>query len=55
MFEKYDEKCELRVRRSFRCRDLRWSGWRLFVRDRLRQLHVAEAQVFKPERDEFDE
>jgi len=35
--------------------DLRWSGWRLFVRDRLRQLHGGRSAGVQAERDEFDE
>jgi PBSX family phage portal protein len=55
MFEKYDTKCEARVRRAFRLPPL-------FVGDAAdyafatayASYTVAEAQVFKPERDEFD-
>ena len=56
LFEKYDEKCELRVRRSFRLPPM-------FVGDSsaytfataFTSYVLAEAQVFKPERDAFDE
>lgn len=56
MFENYDEKCEMRVRRSFRLPPLfvgdpeSYNFATAFV-----SYNVAEAQVFKPERDEFDE
>ena len=56
MFEKYDERCEERVRRSFRLPPI-------FVGDEksytfataFASYVVAEAQVFKPEREAFDE
>jgi PBSX family phage portal protein len=56
MFEKYDDKCELRVRRGFRippifigqANDASFAtAYASYV--------VAEAQVFKPAREEFDE
>lgn len=56
MFETYDDKCEKRVRKAFRIPPLfvglsadynYASAYASYV--------VAEAQVFKPERDEFDE
>lgn len=56
MFENYDEKCEKRVRKSYRLPPL-------FVglsedynyATAYASYMIAEAQVFKPERDEFDE
>ena len=56
MFEEYDERCEERVRRSFRLPPI-------FVGDEksytfataFASYVVAEAQVFKPEREAFDE
>jgi PBSX family phage portal protein len=56
MFEKYDEKCELRVRRSFRLPPIfvGQAGDYSFA-TAFASYTVAEAQVFKPERDEFDE
>ncbi|MEJ6846735.1 phage portal protein [Sinorhizobium fredii] len=56
MFENYDEKCEVRLRRSFRLPPI-------FVGQAAdysfataaASYQMAEAQVFKPERDEFDE
>lgn len=56
MFEKYDEKCEARIRRAFRLPPIfvgqaaDYAFATAFV-----SYTVAEAQVFKPERDEFDE
>jgi PBSX family phage portal protein len=56
MFENYDEKCERRVRRAFRLPPMfvgqaaDYSFATAFA-----SYTVAEAQVFKPERDEFDE
>jgi PBSX family phage portal protein len=56
MFENYDEKCELRIRRAFRlpplfvgmAQDYNYaSAYASYL--------VAEAQIFRPERDEFDE
>lgn len=56
MFEKYDERCELRVRRSFRLPPIfvGQAGDYSFA-TAFASYTVAEAQVFKPERDEFDE
>lgn len=56
MFENYDNKCEVRVRRSFRLPPIfvgqaaDYSFATAFA-----SYTVAEAQVFRPERDEFDE
>ncbi len=56
MFEKYDERCEKRVRSSWRLPPLfvgkadDYSFATAFA-----SYAVAEAQVFQPERDEFDE
>ncbi len=56
MFEKYDDKCERRVRSSFRLPPLfvgkaeDYSFATAFA-----SYAVAEAQVFTPEREEFDE
>lgn len=56
MFEDYDEKCEIRIRRAFRLAPIfigaanDYSFASAFV-----SYNVTEAQVFKPERDEFDE
>jgi hypothetical protein len=56
MFEKYDERAEIRVRRSFRLPPIfvgqaqDYSFATAYAR-----YTVAEAQVFKPEREEFDE
>lgn len=56
MFEDYDAKCEARVRRSFRLPPIfvgqaaDYAFATAYV-----SYNVAEAQVFKPERDEFDE
>ncbi len=56
MFENYDERCERRVRSSWRIPPLfvgkaeDYSYASVFA-----SYTVAEAQVFKPERDEFDE
>ena len=56
MFETYDERCEVRVRRSFRLPPIfvgqsqDYSFATAFV-----SYTVTEAQVFKPEREEFDE
>jgi hypothetical protein len=56
MFEGYDERCNLRVRSSFRLPPL-FIG---YAQDynyatAVASYQIAEAQVFKPERDEFDE
>jgi PBSX family phage portal protein len=56
MFEGYDDKCEGRVRRAFRLAPIflgasdDYSFASAYV-----SYTVTEAQVFKPERDEFDE
>lgn len=56
MFEKYDERCEIRVRRGFRLPPIfvgqasDYSFATAFA-----SYTVAEAQVFRPEREEFDE
>lgn len=56
MFEEYDDRCEQRVRRSFRMPPIfvgkadDYSFATAFA-----SYTVAEAQVFKPERDKFDE
>lgn len=56
MFEDYDDKCETRVRRAFRLAPIflgaadDYSFASAYV-----SYTVTEAQVFKPERDEFDE
>lgn len=56
MFEKYDEKCEQRIRRAFRLPPIMvgksedYSFATAFA-----SYTVAEAQVFAPEREEFDE
>lgn len=56
MFEKYDERCEVRIRRGFRLPPIfvgqaaDYSFATAFA-----SYTVAEAQVFRPERDEFDE
>lgn len=56
MFEKYDEKCEMRVRRGFRLPPIfvGQAGDYSFA-TAFASYTVAEAQVFKPEREEFDE
>ena len=55
MFENYDEKCERRIRRAFRLPPL-FVGQSddLNFASAHASYIVAEAQVFKPERDEFD-
>jgi hypothetical protein len=56
MFDGYDDKCEKRVRSSFRLPPLfvgRTEGYNYATA--YASYAVAEAQVFKPERDEFDE
>src|SRR5271166_3898185 len=56
MFEKYDERCEQRVMRSFRIPPIFLGGTKDFnFATAFASYTVAEAQVFKPERDEFDE
>ncbi len=56
MFENYDEKCETRVRRSFRLPPIFIGAAEDYsFASAFASYTVAEAQVFKPERDEFDE
>ena len=56
MFEKYDERCEERVRRSFRMPPIFVGQSKDYnFATAFASYTVAEAQVFKPERDEFDE
>lgn len=56
MFEKYDDKCEERIRKAFRLPPIfvgvasDYSFATAYA-----SYSVAEAQVFKPEREEFDE
>lgn len=56
MFEKYDENCERRVRKAFRLPPL-FVGMAsdYTYASAYASYLVAEAQVFKPEREEFDE
>ncbi len=56
MFENYMERCDLRIRRSFRLPEifLGIAGDVSFA-TAFASYTVAEAQVFRPERDEFDE
>lgn len=56
MFEKYDDKCEVRVRRAFRLPPIFVGAAQDYAfASAVASYTVAEAQVFKPERDEFDE
>lgn len=56
MFENYDQKCEKRVRRSFRLPPLFVGQAEDFsFATAFASYIVAEEQVFKPERHEFDE
>lgn len=56
MFEEYDNKCEKRVRRSFRLPPLFVGMAEDFsFATAFASYTVAEAQVFEPEREEFDE
>ena len=56
MFENYDDKCEERVRRAFRLPPIFVGAAEDYsFATALASYAVAEAQVFKPERDEFDE
>jgi hypothetical protein len=56
MFEKYDEKCEMRVRSSFRLPPLFVGKSNDYnYATAFASYTVAEAQVFQPERQEFDE
>jgi PBSX family phage portal protein len=55
MFEEYDEKCEARVRRAWRLPPIfvgKSDDYTLATAQA--SYAVAEAQVFKPDRDEFD-
>jgi PBSX family phage portal protein len=56
MFEGYDEKCEMRIRRAFRLPPIfvGQAGDYSFA-TAFASYTVAEAQVFRPEREEFDE
>ena len=56
MFEAYDDKCETRVRRAFRLPPIFVGAAQDYsFATAFASYTVAEAQVFKPERDEFDE
>ncbi len=56
MFEKYDDKCEQRVRSSFRLPPLFVGKANDYsFATAYASYSVAEAQVFQPEREEFDE
>ena len=56
MFEEYDTRCELRVRRSFRLPPIFIGAANDYTfASAYASYTVAEAQVFKPEREEFDE
>ena len=56
MFEKYDEKCEIRVRRAFRLPPIFLGQAETYsFATAYASYTVAEAQVFAPERQEFDE
>jgi len=56
LFEKYDENSELRVRRAFRLPPIFVGNSSEYsFATAYTSYTVAEAQVFKPERDEFDE
>jgi PBSX family phage portal protein len=56
MFEKYDERAEIRVRRSFRLPPIFVGQAQDYsFATAYASYTVAEAQVFKPEREEFDE
>lgn len=56
MFEKYDERCEKRIRRSWRLPELFLGSVDNFTfATAFASYTVAEAQVFSPERHEFDE
>jgi PBSX family phage portal protein len=56
MFEKYDERCEERVRRSFRLPPIFVGQSKDYnFATAFASYTVTEAQVFKPERDAFDE
>jgi PBSX family phage portal protein len=56
MFEKYDDKCEQRVRRSFRLPPIFVGASSDYnFATAYASYTVAEAQVFRPEREDFDE
>lgn len=56
MFEKYDDKCEVRVRRSFRLPPIFVGAAEDYsFATAFASYTVGEAQVFRPERDDFDE
>lgn len=56
MFEKYDDKCEQRVRRSFRLPPIFVGASSDYnFATAYASYTVAEAQVFKPQREDFDE
>lgn len=56
MFEEYDDKCEVRVRRAFRLPPIFVGAAEDYsFATAYASYTVAEAQVFKPEREEFDE
>jgi PBSX family phage portal protein len=56
LFQQYDENCEAKVRRSWRIpRLFTGSTQEMNYATALAAYRVAEAQVFKPERDHFDE
>ena len=56
MFEKYDERCEERVRRSFRIPPIFVGQSKDYnFATAFASYVVAEAQVFAPEREDFDE
>jgi PBSX family phage portal protein len=56
MFEKYDDKCELRIRRSWRLPPIFVGQAHDYsFATAYASYSVAEAQVFRPQREEFDE
>jgi PBSX family phage portal protein len=56
MFEKYDDKCEQRVRRAFRLPPIFVGASSDYnFATAYASYTVAEAQVFRPEREDFDE
>jgi PBSX family phage portal protein len=56
MFEGYDERCEIRVRRAFRLPPIFvGSAAEYSFASAFTSYTVAEAQIFAPERQEFDE
>ena len=56
MFETYDDKCEARVRRAFRLPPIFVGQAQDYsFATAVASYAVTEAQVFRPERDEFDE